>query len=379
MPHVFCRLCKGRLEAEPCFDLEGVPCSAQGLPRSDELEGEKGRDLRVYQCRDCGLVQLTSEPVPYFREVITAAGWSEKMVAFRRNQAREFVEGFRLQGRRVIEVGCGEGYFLDLLKECGTLGIGLEAGTGAIARGREAGRLIIEGYLAAETRIAEGPFDAFVTINFLEHAPDPGGMLRAIHDNLVPGAPGLVEVPSFGYVLECNRFYDFIPDHLSYFTEATLRLALEGSGFEVLSCKRVWDGYDLAAQVRRRAPLDCREWSQARDGLVASLREFLDRYSRSGGKIAVWGASHQALTLLSLAQASEVRYVVDSAPFKQGRFTPVVHTPIFGPNALLQDPVDAVLVMAAGYSDEVVRILRTDCGFAGAVAVLRGNTVEILP
>lgn len=379
MPSSSCRLCGALLPGEPAFSLENVPRSAQGLPGVADLAGDSGADLRVFQCHACGLVQLAGAPVPYFQEVITAAGGSARMVAFRREQARQFVAGFDLHRRRILEVGCGEGYFLDLLDEAGAESMGLEAGAFAVARGRALGRTIHQGYLEAETRLVEGPFEAFASINFLEHAPNPVGLLRGLCRNLVPGAPGLVEVPSFEHMLECDRFYDFIPDHLSYFTESTLRQLLERSGFDVISCSRVWDGYDLAALVRRRRPFEARTWDQARGQLVAALKAFCRTHGTGGRGLAVWGASHQALTLLALADAAAVRYVVDSAPFKQGRFTPVVHTPIRGPEALAEDPVDAVIVMAAGYSGEVVRILREERAFRGTVAVLRGNTLEVVP
>ncbi len=379
MPPLNCRLCASHILVEPRFRLGNVPRSAQGLPLAAELDLDTGQDLDVFQCQDCGLVQLTGEPVPYYREVITAAGWSGKMLAFRQAQAQDLVARFELQDKRILEVGTGEGYFLDLLSTSGARGVGLEAGHESVVRGRAQGRQILEGYLDGDTQLPGAPFDGFVCINFLEHAPDPRGFLRTLRDQLVPGAPGLIEVPSFEHMLECDRFYDFIPDHLSYFTEKTLRLILETSGFEVLSCSRVWEGYDLAALVRRRECWDGMGWKVDLNALVAAIRGFLTLHVNEGRKAAVWGASHQALTLLALARAREVRYLVDSAPFKQGRYTPVIHTPIHGPAMLDTDPVDAVLVMAAGYSDEVVRILREERGFQGMVAVIRGNTVEVAP
>ena len=71
------------------------------------------------------------------------------------------------------------------------------------------------------------------------------------------------------------------------------------------------------------------------------------------------GAGHQALAIISLTNlAGKIRYVVDSAPFKQGKYTPATHLSIVSPDALESDPVDAVIVMAASYSDEVARIIR---------------------
>ena len=80
------------------------------------------------------------------------------------------------------------------------------------------------------------------------------------------------------------------------------------------------------------------------------------------------------MALLGLAQ--KIEYVVDSAPFKQGKFTPATHVPIVSPETLDANPVDAVIVMAASYSDEVGRILRRRFGGSLAVAILRDFGLE---
>ena len=111
---------------------------------------------------------------------------------------------------------------------------------------------------------------------------------------------------------------------------------------------------------------------------MAAVRGFIDVHAGIG-PVAVWGASHQALTLLALAGAADVSYVIDSAPFKQGRLTPATHLSVVAPTHLAVDPPAAVLVMAAGYSDEVARSLRTEHGYERTVGVLRDGWVEIVP
>jgi hypothetical protein len=175
-----------------------------------------------------------------------------------------------------------------------------------------------------------------------------------------------------------GRAYDWIADHLSYFTERTLRLALELSGFEVLQAGATWKDYDVAAHVRRRPPSAAAALDDDLRHTTRALGRWLGAQAEAGRRVCVWGASHQALTLLAEAHADgRVRYIVDSAAFKQGRYAPVTHIPIVAPDALRTDPVDAVLVMAAGYSDEVVGRLRSVHAFAGGILVLRGR--DLLP
>ena len=80
------------------------------------------------------------------------------------------------------------------------------------------------------------------------------------------------------------------------------------------------------------------------------------------------------MSLLDLQHS--IRYVVDSAPFKQGKFTPVTHLPIVPPSTLESDPVEAFIVMAAGYSDEVARTVRARFDPGLDVAIWRESGLE---
>ena len=76
--------------------------------------------------------------------------------------------------------------------------------------------------------------------------------------------------------------------------------------------------------------------------------------------------------------ADQIKYVVDSATFKQGKYTPATHVRIVSPDALDSDPVDAIIVMAASYSDEVARIIRQKFDRNINISILRDFGLEIV-
>lgn len=371
-----CRLCGGDLSSRPLLVYRDMPQAAQHLPDKRQLHADTPVTLDLRQCPACGLVQLKAKPVPYYREVIRATGLSEEMTAFRITQLRAFVHAHSLSGQRALEVGCGRGEYLALLQHAGLDAHGIEYAPEAVshcqAQGLKASRAFLD---KASPRLPEGPFKAFFMFSFLEHLPNPGGMLRAIAGNLEEGAVGLVEVPNLDMILEKDLFSEFISDHLCYFTQATLTAALTLNGFEVLACTEVWHRYILSATIRKRSLLDLARFQVRQDHLRRTLHQCLDQVP--SGRVAVWGAGHQALALLALADLGKrIRYVVDSAPFKQGRFTPATHLPIVPPSTLASDPVEAVIVMAASYSDEVARILRRDYSRHLKVWILRDSGLE---
>ena len=370
-----CRFCKDVLPEKPLLKLFNMPESAQNFPTKFTLTNDKGIDLEIYQCKSCGLVQLAIEPVPYYRDVIRAAAFSQEMREFRLKQFKYFVDRYNLQGKKVIEIGCGKGEYLELMNQSGALAFGLEHLLESVEFCKQKGLKVERGFIESSSyKLQNSPFDAFFVLNFLEHIPDMNSFLKGIANNLHDEAIGLVEVPNFDMIIEKKLFSEFIPDHLYYFTEKTLTLVLEMNGFDILECKEVWYDYIISAVVKKKKQVDLSHFYEYQDLIKKELESFIDQYNN----VAVWGAGHQALAILALTNISKkIRYVIDSATFKQGKLTPVTHLPIVAPEVIKNDGVDAIIVMAASYSDEVAKIIQED--YTGVrVAVLRDFGLEIL-
>ncbi|MBF0558423.1 MAG: methyltransferase domain-containing protein [Nitrospirae bacterium] len=373
-----CRVCGHVFFEKPLLRYENMPKAAQFLPDAESLESERGVDLEVCQCSGCGLVQLNNEPVPYFREVVRASAFSEEMRDFRINQFDSFVQNYSLKGKKIIEVGCGRGEYLSLMQQAGAEAYGLEYSEDSVMQCVNSGLKVSEGFVGSSTyEIPHAPFDAFFILNFLEHLPDPNSTLTGTYNNLSDEGIGLVEVPNFDMIVRNKLFAEFIPDHLFYFTRETLKTTLSFNGFEVIECKAVWHDYIISVIIKKRRKTDVSNFYDYQAILQSEIEAYIGRFKEK--KVAIWGAGHQALAIISLTKlAGKIRYVVDSAPFKQGKYTPASHIPIVSPDTLDSDPVDAVIVMAASYSDEVARIMRQRFDRNISIAILRDFGLEVV-
>lgn len=373
-----CRLCQFALSTQPSIKLENIPRGGHVLPKYDQLDADFGVDLEVYECDNCGLVQIAAESLVYADQVGSAHASSPRMLSHRKRQAYELVERFNLRDKNILEVGCGDGHFMESLAAAGAIPFGIEPSERATELGREHGLKIQEGYMGKNVQIEGYPFDAFVTMHVLEHAPDPNDFLQGVYENLTGDGVGLIEVPSFEQTLENQRIYDFITDHLSYFSVKTLRFALEKNGFNVLDIQRDWGGEHIVAIVQKQKQERLADFRMGVNFLIGEMLNFIKNYSSKGKRVAIWGASTNGVTLLSLAQFQGIVYIVDSSPHKQNRFTPVSHLPIVEPSRLKTDPVDAIIVIATRFTDEIVNQLKTEIGFAGTIAVLNKNSLEVV-
>lgn len=404
----------------PLMTLDDMPASAQNIPAASELAEDHPLSLTLCQCPSCGLVQFDTEPVDYYRDVIRAGGGTRTMTRLRHEEYARLLTAMQehhIHGRRIVEVGCGRGEFLRMWQNLA------EDPEGAAALARDQARdplsgqpnaaplhlvglehkpslveeanavadkkyRVYEGFATGDVRYPEGPFDAFVQFNFLEHQPDPCDMLRNIGRNLKPQALGLITVPSFEYILRYNGYYELLRDHIANYTEFTLQKLLQDCGFELLSMNLV-NRDTIEAIVRKADPdelselhysgrlIDVSALRDSYDRLSASVNAHIDHLSESHRTMAIWGASHQGFTLAATTKlGGRVEYIIDSAPFKQGRFSPASHIPIVAPDYAVAHPVDEILIVAPGYTDEIAGIIRERFDENIRILVLRTDRIE---
>jgi 2-polyprenyl-3-methyl-5-hydroxy-6-metoxy-1,4-benzoquinol methylase len=373
-----CRVCGHNFFKEPLLKYENMPKAAQFLPESDSLENDKGINLEICQCSGCGLVQLNNHPVPYYKEVIRASAVSEEMKIFRKKQFNDFVHNYSLKNKKIIEIGCGKGEFLSIMQEFIEESYGLEYSEASVTQCNKNGMRVYSGFIEnADNTLHKSPFDAFFILNFLEHLPEPNTVLRGIYNNLTENGIGLIEVPNFDMIMQKKLFSEFMSDHLLYFDKETLNSTLSINGFDLLECEVKWYGYIISAVVKKKKKANLSDFQIHQSKLQNDVEKYLSCYK--GKKVAIWGASHQALAILSLLDFSnKIEYVIDSAVFKQDKFTPATHIPIVAPEKLHTEPVDAVIVIAAGYSDEVARIIRQKFSKNINISILRNLGLEII-
>lgn len=358
--------------------LDNMPKKAQMMPAKEELEFECGITLNLYQCSKCGLVQFDCEPVEYYKSVIRASAVSEKMYKLRKEQYAYFINLFNLEGKKIWEVGCGGGEFLKILTEFPVRAFGIEYDPGLSNIALKKGLIVENGFVdSPEYRAADGPFDAFMSFNFLEHQPHPNKMLQGIYNNLTENGVGIITVPSFEYFLENASYYEFIRDHIGYYTKDSLSYLLIQNGFSIIEETR-FNEDTLCVLVKKRKRVSPHSLIGNKKDMEQKLFESIQNLSPDD-KIAIWGASHQAFTILSTTDIGKTAScIIDSAPFKTGYYSPASHLEIVSPRFLKDSDIECIIIMAPGYSDEIFKqILDIKPKIKKVISII-GREVKIL-
>lgn len=145
--------------------------------------------------------------------------------------------------RRILDVGCGDGRFLELLREFGHAEwqlVGLEFDAKAIARCRERGFEAfaerVEDFAARDSE--RGRYDAVVMLQLIEHVEDPPLICERVADLLVPGGVFIIETPNLGgldHAIFKGRWWGHyhFPRHWNLFSTDALVRMLDQRGFEI--------------------------------------------------------------------------------------------------------------------------------------------------
>jgi SAM-dependent methyltransferase len=148
----------------------------------------------------------------------------------------ELLEPYR-KTNRIIDIGCGDGYFLQTAKEKGWDVYGTEFTADAVENCRSRGITMFQGTAASIP--AELEFDVITTFEVIEHLNNGREFAQLIYSRLRAGGIFYFTTPNFNSLSRRKLKGDWrvieYPEHLSYYTPQTVHLLLSNAGFQQLT------------------------------------------------------------------------------------------------------------------------------------------------
>jgi ubiquinone/menaquinone biosynthesis C-methylase UbiE len=204
------------------------------------------------RCRECDLVYLKLRPAMSELDRIYPPNYhafdfsSEKFGLAhrvrRRLEARRLLRWCRRlpAGARFLDVGCGDGFHLELLRRHGRPDWrleGVDASEWAVRAGRARGLTMHLGTVQ-QLSVPDDSYDFALLIATIEHVDDPPAVLRAVRRLLRPGGRALVvtdntDTPSFRMFAARHWGGYHFPRHWNLFNERNLRRLAASEGFEI--------------------------------------------------------------------------------------------------------------------------------------------------
>jgi SAM-dependent methyltransferase len=388
------------METVSCDLCGGVETEVLHVSPRVEIETTDGRmemDVTNVVCVRCGLVYVSprmdeGEAAAFYAHQFrvesvdhddpTGDGTPIRGAASRRSQVEYILRhGAPTSGRRVLDVGCFEGYFLHLLAREGWTTFGVEPSLVASRTARERHGVETFAGMYEDAPYADGAFDVVALRHVLEHVRRPTETLLRVHRQLADGGRLFLEVPNV-YTPIGGKLDDFFTfQHVTNFSPATIRMLLEKCGFRVyhmdtdlpyfamrLIAVKDPEARDVPREFRLRSDLDTvrRVYACYREQRERAVRDLAGRVdqlvadcNRDGKRIAVFGAGFHTQELLRRTRLREARLVglLDNDRRKQGR--EILGLPVVAPADIDALDPDLILISSYAFQDEIYDSLET--------------------
>lgn len=252
----------------------------------------------------------------------------------------------KIGSKKLIEIGCGKGTFLELMLSRGAEIIGFDPAY------QGSNQLIKREYFSGSL---ETKGEGIILRHVLEHIPDPVGFLDSIAN--ANGGKGLIyiEVPCFDWIVNSKAWFDIFYEHVNYFRLVDFfrifkKIIYSGRSFEGQYLSIVADLSSLTKPKRNfRQTID---FSTDFEEI-----EKLANNSDPTQKIIVWGAASKGVifSLLLKRKGVSVDRIIDISPEKQGLYIPGTGLRVMSPSEGLQGlpKGSKIYVMNPNYLEEI--------------------------
>ncbi len=166
-----------------------------------------------------------------------------------------------ITGGKALEVGCGNGTFLNILKRYGWNVVGVDLSPHAAQAAKELFDIDVFTGQLEDAPFPENSFDYIHLSHVVEHFYDPLEAMKKVRTLLKPGGTVYIEVPNaegIGAQMSKEYWYGWdAPRHLFMFTPETLKNTVNEAGLSITKLRtRVWDSFPWADTYIREEKSD---------------------------------------------------------------------------------------------------------------------------
>ena len=359
---------------------------ASSVPTNSCLLFETPEEAISYPCGEidlgfcdlCGFVSnmaFEEKLTEYSGRYEETQGYSQTFQQFHTSLAKRLIEKYGLKNKRVLEIGCGKGEFLELLCKLGDVeGVGFDPGFQESRLKSPAMKRLkfVKDFYSEQYK--EYKADFICCKMTLEHIHKTEEFIQTVRNAIGENLETVVffQVPDAARILHDCAFEDIYYEHCSYFTADSIEGLFRRTGFDVLAVEKEYDNQYLTIESKPVPYLQSRQKQELNHKNIQSFaslvntfpercnakldgwRDKLASMQAAQDKVVLWGSGSKAVAFLTTLDAEGyIDYVVDINPHRQGHYMPKTAQKIVAPDFLASYQPDQVIIMNRIYANEI--------------------------
>lgn len=382
-----CRICRST-KLYRFLDLGSMPIPNGFRKKEDLHKKETKYELACFYCENCGLSQLTVvvDPELMFKNYVYIPSTSKVMMNNFSSLAHQaFIEKKLGEKSVVFDIGSNDGSLLNFFKayDCKVVGIDPAENIAKVAElnGVPTEVALFNSSLARKVTKKYGRADVITATNVIAHIDNLYEVFRGVDILLKKDGIFITEFPYMLDLYEKLEFDTIYHEHLSYFLLRPWKYLVDKCGFEICDVRRLQihggsirithrrkstkrnpakKTLDYLLGIEKQKKLDEKEtydlFRQRVIDLKGELTELIKSLKKEGNRLVGYGAAAKGNVLTNFFNIgkSELSYIVDSTPYKQGLYTPGMSIPVYAENRLQKDPPNYILILAWNFANEIM-------------------------
>lgn len=383
-----CRMCESS-DLYEFLDL-GFSPPADGILNKEEIKHpETLFPLKVAQCQNCGLTQLTyvvNPEILYDEKYSYESSITETGKKHYFDMANSICSKFNLLGSLAVDIGSNVGVLLEGFKRNGLNVLGIDPAQKVVKianeRGIETWKGLMSEEIARKIVQEKGKAKIVTGTNVFAHIDNKNDLMGSLKILLDDDGIFVIEVPYFIDLVE-NLAYDTIYlDHLEYISVKPLVNFFKKHGFEIFDVEK-YDIHCKSIRVfigkngKREVSENVKKLLELEEEKGIYRREYLDKFAdevknhkkeflellrdlkNQGKKIVGISAPAKGNTILNYCKIDSdlIDYMTEKSILKKDHYTPGMHVPIISEEKIYRENPfpDYGIIFAWNFAEEIIK------------------------
>jgi SAM-dependent methyltransferase len=350
-------------------NLFNIPFNPKGIP--DIYDFEIGIDLEL------GLIiQFPNKGLKHFLQKVYKMGSMLGNPMREEGLGREYANDFflfikrivnNLKGKKILEIGCGNGTLLRKILSDSGRAIGIEPSERKLDKSIPKGIVIRDFYPSGYIK---EKFDIIIHYGVLEHAEDPKSFLEAQKRNLKPNGIIFFSIPDCSYYLKSGDISIFFHEHWNYFDFYSLNSLLKSLSFKIINiikgnvgdtiyvaCSPYYGLQRWSGRIKYKRLHD-NNYSRKFALSIKKVKDWFEKYRGYERGIGIYCPGRFINYLYKLPDYNDLRFFDDEEEF-HGKYYPPFNIKIENFNDFIAGPTGKMLIASRFFAKQIYKKIAT--------------------